>query len=87
MQLGEKERLMAAAETNEALSAASSAKDQPAVPGARSPRFRYLRTTSCRAVGDYPLLSIDRAMELARLQSLSNQQGKARAFIARSLLK
>src|ERR1019366_7060204 len=78
---------MASANTNRALSTARGGKDRTAVAGGGSQQFRYLRTTDRLSVAYYVLQSIDRAMERAGIQSLSNQQGKTSVFVAKAASK
>jgi hypothetical protein len=69
---------------DEKLSAAFGAKEQAAVQEQKA-LLRYLRTTGCTSVCFSPLLNIDNAMEQAGIQSSSNQQNKAVAFVAKVL--
>lgn len=73
-----------AVESNEASSSAIGAKHRSAISGVRGLRFQYLKTTTCRSPADYQLPSIDRAMELAGIQPISNRQGRGSAFIAKA---
>lgn len=53
----------------------------------KSPQLRFLRTADCPTVGCYPLLSIDRAMERAGVDSLSNRQNNVEVFVAKAVSK
>src|ERR1700729_2799302 len=50
-------------------------------------KIQFLKTETCRFVGEYVLLSIDRAMEQAGVKSRSNRQNRAEVFFAKSLSK
>lgn len=74
---------MVSAKANGTTSAAGEPKFQKFGASGSGTQLRFLSTAACLAVGYYPLLYIDRAMEQAGVRSVSNIQSKAGIFVAK----
>ena len=76
---------MAISEMAEPISNNNSAKDMSADYSNGISTLRFLKTPDRSLVSCYPLLSIDRALEEAGVESLSNNLGKSTLFVAKVL--